>query len=146
MPELFEGIVATRTVCAEGSLDLVSEKTRPRRQDQGCPRVTGYAWPLFLQTARAPRQDTALMLKTRARYVPWSLRQPLLALEATTEKGAQGRLWTSTLTEPPEGVGCLGVECAEAREASTQAEGGTVVGTSLYCVFWLSVWSCLSQE
>ena len=25
MPELFEGIVATRTVCAEGSLDLVSE-------------------------------------------------------------------------------------------------------------------------
>ena len=25
MPELFEGIVATRTVCAESSLDLVSE-------------------------------------------------------------------------------------------------------------------------
>ena len=40
------------------------------------------------------------MLKTRARYVPWSLRQPLLALETTAEKGAQGRLWTSTLTEP----------------------------------------------
>ena len=40
------------------------------------------------------------MLKTRARYVPWSPRQPLLALETTAEKGAQGRLWTSTLTEP----------------------------------------------
>ena len=44
------------------------------------------------------------------------------------------------------GVGCLGVECAEAKEASSQAERGTVVGTSLYCVFWLSVLSCLSQE
>ena len=40
------------------------------------------------------------MLKTRARYVPWSPRPPLLALETTAEKGAQGRLWTSTLAEP----------------------------------------------
>ena len=45
-----------------------------------------------------------------------------------------------------EGVGCLGVECVEAREASLQAERGTVVGTLLHSVFWLSVLSCLSQE
>ena len=100
MPELFEGIVATRTVCAEGSLDLVSEKTRPRRQDQGCPRVTGYVWILFLQTARASRQDTALMLKTRAQYVPWSPRQPLQTLNSTRAQASKGGLCTSTLTEP----------------------------------------------
>ena len=40
------------------------------------------------------------MLETRAQYVPWGLRQPLLALETTAEKGTQGRLWMSTLTEP----------------------------------------------
>ena len=40
------------------------------------------------------------MLKLRAQNVPWSPRQPLLALEITPEKGVQGRLWTSTLTEP----------------------------------------------
>ena len=100
MPELFEGIVSTRTVCAEGSLDLVSEKTRPRRQDQGCPRVTGYVWILFLQTARASRQATALMLKTRAHYVPWSPRQPLQTLNSTRAQASKGRLCTSTLTEP----------------------------------------------
>ena len=41
-----------------------------------------------------------------------------------------------------EGVGCLGVECAEARDSSSQAKGGTVVGTSLHYVFWLSVLFC----
>ena len=50
----------------------------------------------------------------------------------------------------PEGVGCLGVERAEARDASSRAErlteGGTVVGASLHYVFLLSVLSCLSQE
>ena len=40
------------------------------------------------------------MLKTRARYVPWSPRQPLLALESTRREACKGRLWTSTLTEP----------------------------------------------
>ena len=40
------------------------------------------------------------MLKTRAQYVPWSPRQPLLALNSTCAQACKGRLWTSTLTEP----------------------------------------------
>ncbi len=40
------------------------------------------------------------MHKIRAQNVPWSLRQPLLALESTHREVCKGRLWISTLTEP----------------------------------------------
>ena len=39
------------------------------------------------------------MLKTRARYVPWSPRQPLQTLNSTRAQASKGRLCTSTLTE-----------------------------------------------
>ena len=81
-------------------LDLVSEVGSSRRQDQGCPRHTPYVWPLFLQAAQASRQATALMLKTRAQYMPWSPRQPLQTLNSTRAQACKGRLCTSTLTEP----------------------------------------------
>ena len=45
-----------------------------------------------------------------------------------------------------EGVGCLGVECAEAREASSQAERGTVAGPSLHYVFWLFLCGLVSLK
>ena len=86
-------------MCREQPCSCVGE-TRPQRQEQGCSRVTGYVEPLFLQTAWAPRQDTALMLKTRAHYVPWSPRQPLQTLNSTRAQAYKGRLCTSTLTEP----------------------------------------------
>ena len=40
------------------------------------------------------------MLKTRAQYVPWGLRQPLQTLNSTRAQASKGRLCTSTLTEP----------------------------------------------
>ena len=57
-------------------------------------------WPLFFHRACASHRSTAPMLKIRAQYVPCNLRQPPQALESTPEKGAHGRPWTSTLTEP----------------------------------------------
>ena len=52
--------------------------------------------------AGASHQPAALMLEIRAQNVPWSPRQPLLALESTRREACKGRrrLWTSTLTEP----------------------------------------------
>ena len=61
---------------------------------RGCLGLQGHA------LNRASRQDTALMLKTRAQYVPWSPRQPLQTLNSTRAQASKGRLWTSTLTEP----------------------------------------------
>ena len=40
------------------------------------------------------------MLKTRAQYVPWSLRQPPQTLNSTHGQACKGMLCTSTLTEP----------------------------------------------
>jgi len=97
---LCERIVATRTVCAKGSLVLVSGRPDLGDKNKAALGSQGALSHYSFYRAGASRQSTALMLKTRAQYVPWSPRQPLLALETTAEKGAQGRLWTSTLTEP----------------------------------------------
>ena len=72
------------------------------------------------------------MLKIRAQNVPWSPRQPLLALESTPEKAAQGRLWTSTLTEPlqPHLGAALQISSFESGSPSVQAVFGMHGSTS----------------
>ena len=71
-------------------------------QEQGCSRHTHvpYVWPQFFHRACASHQATALMLKTRAQYVPWSPRQPPQTLNSTRGQACKGMLCTSTLTEP----------------------------------------------
>ena len=69
MPELFEGIVATRTVCAEGSLDLVSGRPDLGDKNKAALGSQGMLSHYSFYRAGASRQSTALMLKTRARWM-----------------------------------------------------------------------------
>ena len=100
MHELCERIVATRTVCAESSLYLVlgrpdlGEKNKAALGSQGTLSLNSF------YRAGASRLSAALMLEIRAQNVPWSPRQPLLALESTRREAYKGTLCTATLTKP----------------------------------------------
>ena len=68
MPKLFEGIVATRTVCAEGSLDLVSEVGSSGDKIKaavGTHRTCGhYSFKQLVNLARLQPSCTRSELKT----------------------------------------------------------------------------------
>ena len=100
MPELCEGIVATHMACAESSLDLVSGRPDLGDKIKDALRSQGTLSHNSFYRAGASHQSAALVLEIRAQNVPWSPRQPLLALNSTRGQACKGRLWTSTLTEP----------------------------------------------
>jgi hypothetical protein len=87
-------------VCAESSLDLVSGRPDLGDKIKAALGSQGTLSHNSFYRAGVSHQPAALMLEIRAQNVPWSPRQPLLALNSTRGQACKGRLCTSTLTEP----------------------------------------------
>ena len=91
--------MATCTMCAEGSLVLVSDGPDLGDKNQAALGTHGTCDHCSFYRAGVSPQSTALTLKIWAQYVLSSPRQPLQTLNSTRAQASKGRLCTSTLTE-----------------------------------------------
>ena len=91
--------MATCTMCAEGSLVLVSDGPDLGDKNQAALGTHGTCDHSSFYRAGVSPQSTALTLKIWAQYVLSSPRQPLQTLNSTREQASKGRPCTSTLTE-----------------------------------------------